>query len=208
MKAMAGLSASILIMFTACVGPQQQLSRQESLALRKNYDESRTKVYVGRAQEQVLNAVNRLFTLDDVDYLMSNAESDCMAYRDWMLYFVFGFTAGKDYWYISTKAVENGTQIMIREITSFAAFSATPTGGGGAQVTSIPSMSNPDLIEISEMKTRSELYRLFFQRLDYLLEYGEATWVTCNEAQQKLFENEISVNLLDPLCLVATDAEP
>jgi len=189
-----------IITFASCA-PQHQYSREEALAMRQQYDEKRTRIYTDRTTQDVLQAVHELFTLADVDYYVTPSESGCMAYRRWSVYFVIGFVMGKDYWYVAATAAENGTKVVIREVTDATGYTGTTTGGGGAQVTTITSMVNPDFIEFEEMQKNHDLYKVFFARLDYLLKQDNSKWVGCDEALLKY-------SAIDPLCLVASDKKP
>jgi len=187
--------------FLLACASQPQLTREEGLQMRRSYDAVRTRVYHGKCQEEVLTATTKLFSLADRDYFVTPSETGCMAARNWSVYFVIGFVMGKDYWYVTTEKTDAGTKIMIREVTYATGYAGTPTGGGGAQVTALPSLVNPDFIEYDEMRKQPQLYEVFFLRLDYLLGLSDK-WVSCDDASVAEYVS------IDPLCLVASDKKP
>jgi len=196
------LTLSIL---TGCAA-QRKLTRHEYIALREKYDQLRTKVYKNISKEQVLDAIEKLFNLADDDYQISYGKNGCIAYRNWCLYLVFAAAFGKDYWYILVNENMNETKVTIREVTQSTAFVGTATGNGGAQITTFPSMINPDIIDEIELKTRDAMYTLFFKRLDFLLGMSNE-WLDCKKARQYMRDNNIKGNL-DPFCVVASDRKP
>jgi hypothetical protein len=188
-------------LLSACA--PQKMTRAEVLDLRKKYDEIRTRAYTGKTPEQILVAVDELFALADDDYEVSHTQNGCMAYRNWNAM----IQTGRDYWYVSVTEQNGASKITIREVSDKTAHAFLPTGGGGMQMVTEPSMINPDIIEIKEMKERGRLYNLFFARLDYLLGLG-SEWISCPVAIKRARKENGKQEDLNPLCWVASDNQP
>ncbi len=183
----------------------QRLTREESLTLRKQYDSQRTRIYENVSEEKVLTAVDELFRLADKDYEVSHGQHGCLAQRQWFFYAVLAAASGFDYWYIQTEAVDNGTKIVIREVTIADAVSGNPYTG----VQNMPDgMENIDVFSRVEMENQGALYQVFFARLDYLLGKSEK-WIGCNEARVMARDfGAASSTWMDPLCTLANDKWP
>ncbi len=182
----------------------KRLTREESLALREQYDSQRTRIYENASEEEVLNAVDELFRLADEDYELSHGKHGCMAHRKWSAYLVVAAVFGQDYWYIQTQEVDNGVKIVIREVTIEDAVSGNPYTG----VQNMPDgMENIDVFSRNEMERQGGLYQVFFARLDHLLGKTEE-WVSCYGAEEIASEFGEPSIILGPLCSSAHDKWP
>lgn len=189
-----------------CVAPPQY-TREEYTAMRADYDDSRTRTYTDKTKAEVEAAVETLFRLADVDYQISYGDNVWVANRHWTLYMLIGAAWGKDYWYIDiSEASGDGSTIVVRQFSDSQTASATPTGGGGAQVTTAGRMINPDVVDQWELQYRQAMYAVFFGRLDFLLGKKDQ-WLDCDTAKKWVKENNLK-GPLDPLCLCATDSPP
>ena len=201
------LIALFAIVFVCGCVNKPRLTRQEFLELREQYDKTRTRYYSDVSTDDVLNAVDELFRLADVDYEIDHGKKSCIAHRNWLLYLVLAATSGKDYWYVSTHSENGKIKVVVRSRTDTQDTYATPVGGSsGAQVTTISSMNNPDVINELELRNRDAVYYLFFSRLDFLLGKSDV-WLTCRDARWKARKIGHK-GPIDTLCLCATDKSP
>ncbi len=199
--------ALFAIVFAGGCVNKPRLTRQEYLELRDQYDKTRTRYYTDVSADDVLNAVDELFRLDDVDYNVAHGKNSCIAHREWLVYLVIAATNGKDYWYVSTQDENGKIKVTVRSRTDMQDTYATPVGGStGAQVTTISSMNNPDVIDELELRSRDSVYYLFFSRLDFLLGKSDV-WLTCRDARWKTRKIGIK-GPMDTLCRCATDKSP
>lgn len=202
---MAAMGCLSVLIFTSCA-PVPKLTRAEYQAMRQSYDELRTRVYPNLSADQVLDAVDRLFTLADEDYRMIYGETGCIAYRRWFVFMIFAGGGGQDYWYVSTEAVEGGVRVRIRQVSYSLDYSVPPTSKGGVLMTDIALMNNPDAVDYTEMASRNALYFVFFKRLDYLLGLTDV-WFSCAKTYEYRAKHELK-GYLDPFCTLANDLAP
>lgn len=188
--------AGVLFLGAGCAA-KKQLTPEEAEAERERQIQMVTRVYEGKTQKDVLLAADRIFRLDDSDYNISHAETSLVAKRNWLLYLVLTVATGTDTWVVETFPEGNATKVITRHSGQAQSMTPTPTVGFNGQMgmtaTTGPAMQG--------MSTWSGPYRLFYERMDYLLG-KRADWVRCKDAKEGYEGN------LDPLCMCAEDLLP
>jgi hypothetical protein len=188
---------TIVFMLAASCAGRKQLTPEEAEAERERQIQMVTRVYEGKSQKDVLMAADRIFRLDDSDYVISHAETSLVAKRNWMLYMVLATAFGTDTWAIETFQEGNATKVITRHSGQSQSMVPTPTMGFNGQM----GMTGSTGPAMQGMSTWSGPYRLFYERMDYLL--GKRTdWVRCRDAKEGYEGN------LDPLCMCAEDLLP
>ena len=193
---------AVLLLFMVCAvlsacAPKKQLTPEEAETERERQIQMVTRVYEGKTQKDVLMAADRIFRLDDSDYMVSHGETSMVAKRNWMLYLVLTAAFGTDTWTVETFPEGNGTKVITRHSGQAQGLSPTPTVGFNGQM-GMTATTGPAMQGIS---TWAGPYRLFYERMDYLLGKRQ-DWIRCKDAKEGYEGN------LDPLCLCAEDLLP
>lgn len=189
--------ALLLTLTLASCAAKKQLTPEEAEAERERQIQMVTRVYEGKSQKDVLMAADRIFRLDDSDYVISHSETSLVAKRNWMVYLVITAAFGTDTWVVETFPEGNATKVITRHSGQAQSMMPTPTVGFNGQM-GMTASTGPSM---QGMSTWSGPYRLFYERMDYLL--GKKTdWIRCRDAKDG-YEGT-----LDPLCMCAEDLLP
>lgn len=185
----------VLSLLSACA--PKRLTPEEAEAERERQIQMVTRVYEGKSQKDVLMAADRIFRLDDSDYVISHSETSLVAKRNWVVYLVITAAFGTDTWVVETFPDGNATKVITRHSGQGQSVMPTPTVGFNGQM-GMTASTGPSM---QGMSTWSGPYRLFYERMDYFL--GKRTdWVRCRDAKEGYEGN------LDPLCTCAEDLLP
>lgn len=181
----------------ASCSARKQLTPEEALAERERQIQMMSRVYEGMSPNEILMAADRVFRLADSDYTISHAETSLVATRNWVLYLVLTAAFGTDTWVVETFPAENATRVVTRHSGQAQSLAPTPTVGFNGQL-GMTASTGPS---IQGASTWSGPYRLFYERVDYLLgQRGD--WVKCRDAKEG-YEGP-----LDALCMCAEDLLP
>jgi hypothetical protein len=194
--------ALIVLYLTLLIGCATNITREQQLVWNKTVDEARTRVYAVD-QETLINAAEQALLSFENDYEPQHATDGFVAKRRWSLYFIVAAFWGDDYWYVNTKKIgDNKTWIQIK----------TRHGGDGEAYTytigvgSVASIAKPVEGPLeSSFILNPGLYKLFFNRLDFIL----------GSTKDLMFCEDIEINNLGvlyndkaPLCLMGYDHIP
>lgn len=181
MKRLLLLVACAILTFGILSGcGAKRLTPEEAEAERERQISMVTRYYEGKTPKEILLAADRIFRLDDSDYVISHAETSLIAKRNWMLYLIISAAFGTDTWSIETFQEGNATKVITRHSGQAQGMTPTPTMGFNGQMgmtaTTGPSMQG--------MSLAPGLYKLFYDRMDYFL--GKRTdWVRCRATQRQ-----------------------
>ena len=185
-----------LVAATGCAR-KKVMTREESLALRKQQIANTTHRYCSTNIEDVLIAANTVFQLADEDYNVQHSEHGMLAERNWFLYLVLAAAMGHDAWYLDARQDGADVVLQARLIRTSSSIAGTPTAGGGAQATTLP--------PIESSVSYREPYKLLFARIGFLLKQ-EPRWFTCNETKELVPDARLCG--FEALCLLANDDLP
>jgi hypothetical protein len=192
----------IVLCLILLMGCAAKLPREQQLVWNKTVDEARTRIYAVD-QKTLINAAEQALLSFEDDYEPHHSTDGFVAKRRWYLYFILAAFWGDDYWYVNTKKIEdNKTWIQVK----------TRHGGDGEAYTyaigvgAVSAIAKPveDPLE-SSFILNPGLYKLFFNRLDFIL----------GSTKDLLFCEDIEINNLGssyndkaPLCLMGEDSVP
>lgn len=166
------LMAAALVLVGCTTQPTKPWTRAEAEAIT-------TRTYRGVSPEQALDAAEQVFRLaDENDVVFSYGTGALQAQRNVLVYAVLAAVSGNYRFDISAKPVSDGTQVTINTRSNMSGTYSFPT---------------------STPVSWPQGYRLFFDRVDYLLGKKEH-WLTCPEARKSY-----GVQAIEELCLNADD---
>lgn len=177
------VSILCIIILTGCAS--RQLTPEEAAAVREQQIKSMSREYPGKTSRDILLAADRVFRLADNDYSCVHSENGLLAKRDVIMYYIFTSAIGDNTWELSTKVDGDKTKVSV-----VSRYSITTNPGGTHRDTVL----------------NSELYDLFFSRLDYLLGISKE-WTSCDQAKQRFCVGTPTC-VFDNLCVNADDAMP
>lgn len=157
-----------------CAKPKP-MTREESLALRRQQIADTTHVYHNTDVNSVLVAANSVFQLADEDYEMEHHESGLIAKRSYSMYLVLAAVFGQDSWYLEAEQDGDDVALRARLVSNASSMAGMATGAGGASVTTFPP------IEVSVKE--SGPYKMLFSRIGFLLKQSPI-WYTCAESKE------------------------
>lgn len=147
-----------LLCLAACAAPHQITDRDDFLA-------EATRVYPGETRERVIRAAETVLKVSDpADWEFRDTLTGFTGLRRYTVYAVIVASQGREKWEFTTEETPPGLRagLAISEAgTTYGNYSQTPYEG---RMASIP------------------LYRLFWDRVDYMLGRRE-DWVTCAAAE-------------------------
>ncbi|WP_022662148.1 hypothetical protein [Paucidesulfovibrio longus] len=185
---------------------EDEISREEALALRRAYDEQRTHEYPDVGVDKALAAAARVFELADGGYAVLIGKGGVVAHREREAS-LFSAEAG-DYWYVDARPSGNGVVMRIRRTsepdprTSLDAEEQKALPGRLVD----PATLDPEETWLSELTDSGAAYAIFFKRMDWLLARNNY-WLYCRAAEEYVKMEKLA-GTLDSLCRDAGDKRP
>lgn len=176
MKWISFISAVIVIfLLSACA---KQPTREQILQMQETVKESQTRIY-DEDPKLILKACEAVLHASDHDYHAMPEQSDSVytCKRNYFFTLILSTVMGEDYWKIT--AVKNNDGKTVVNVRSW-------SGPRSAGMIPLPVTSGGDT---NNNYLSKQLYRLFFERLEYVLGKRQE-WPTCKEAQQWVKEDK------------------
>jgi hypothetical protein len=200
------IGVAVIFLFAGCAA-RKQLSYEEYLDVKEEYDRARTHLFADTTKKSVIKATARVFELSDgSDFHMSYHEDAIAAYRDWNMYLVFGSVFAHEYWYLLVE--QDGPDVVARARTYTIARGGLIPLGAPMPSDAIPRMVlsddnvNPKTVSEAEINDGA-VYCHLFSRMNVILGRSD-DWISCDEA-----EDHPAVKAdLETLCINAKDFEP
>lgn len=139
------------------------------------------RVYEAATADQALKAADQILRLADHKFRITRDGDTVTATRYYALFAGISTQYGYDHWLITATPAEKGVDIQVQISRDADADVLMPIIGGSGAVGGTVANSSPP----GKPVTARFPYRLFFARMDYLLERSPE-WPTCSEAMASM----------------------
>jgi hypothetical protein len=175
MKPLVMMLAVSLVLAGCTTKPPTPWTREEAQTVT-------TRTYKGVSPDQALAAAEQIFRLADAkDLSLSYGDGTLQAQRNVLVYAVLAAVSGNYVFEVVAKPTTGGTVVSMNTRSNLSGTYSFPT---------------------SEPVSWPQGYRLFFDRMDYMLGKSDV-WLTCPAARKAY-----AVQAIEDLCLNAEDKAP
>jgi hypothetical protein len=139
------------------------------------------RIYEAATTDQALNAADQVLRLADHKFRVTRDGDTITATRYYALFAGISTQYGYDHWLITATPTEKGVDVEVQISRDADADVLMPIIGGSSAVGGTVANSSPP----GKPVTARFPYRLFFARMDYLLQRS-SEWPTCSEAMASM----------------------